>query len=151
MNTEEVIKKKLLTAPSTLQLYTVMDKYQSPYQSFFKYIKTFKMQEQGSSWWHSCWRVNTGVENGGQPTTVRLHGSLRGKTRGQSHVLLKPCLQDRDSTRSTNKDTYVRYCLLGVCMCVCFYHSAGLCRGTFDYPVLRESSPWGACMISLWI
>lgn len=38
-----------------------------------------------------------------------------------------------------------------VCKCVCLHHAVGFCQGSFDYPVLRESSPWGVWMISLWI
>lgn len=38
-----------------------------------------------------------------------------------------------------------------VCMCVYLHHSTAFCQRTFDYPVLREPSPWGAWVISLWL
>lgn len=50
-------------------------------------------------------------------------------------------------------DTQTRTCTAaaGPCVCVCLHRSTVFCQGTFYYAVLREPSPQGAWVISLWL
>jgi len=58
-------------------------------------------------------------EDGGQPTAVGVHGSLVGKTRGQSHLSPPPCLQQGQCQEY--KQGHVCVLLFPLCVTVFVY------------------------------
>lgn len=134
--------------------HKVINNWHLPAFVMFFTSKFSEKVRPSSSWWLSSWRVNSWKRMEFNPL---LSGCMEASWErpGARATFHHHPVCSRDSARSTNKDTHVCCCFPGVCvcvsLCVCLHHSAGFCRGTFDYPVLREPSPRGVWVISLWI